>query len=490
MSKQDNLKDFLTDLADTIRTKKRYPDTQKINPQDFSGEVLGIVDGRPTLFPPVITGGYNQISWVTDPRNGSFDVVTSATLDGVDITGDTLYIEAEDADKHLIVTSRCNNFESTSVDILIYHMSAQSSLISISDGKATSDYGLCVEVSDTDILVPQGYETNVGNKYFSYKTTTDGNGDASESLTFSVAALSDQRPSTFKLSVVDEDDDIIRGSVSWTITKNGTTVYTGTSDSAELSIPAEVTWEQGDDLEFIVNATVVAIGAFNDTDWATIRQVFRSGQAATYWNAGDLKTIIAKDGTTYTIRITDLQAGRYTLADGTGSSYGAFEFVELVKVGSITRFRMNASSTNEGGWADSDVRGTNIPNIEALRPDDMLAAISEVNVLSGTGRGTTSGTSSSVNKLFLPAEMEMFSSKTYSIGNTECPLGQFDYYKAHNTDADRVKKDVGTTTAYRYWLRSPYSGSSTSFCVVSAEGSAYYRGSDTGLCGVSPCFAI
>ena len=136
---------------------------------------------------------------------------------------------------------------------------------------------------------------------------------------------------------------------------------------------------------------------------------------------------------------------------------------------------------------DSALQPTNIPNIEALLPDDMLAAISEVNVLSGTGSGTSSGTSSSANKLFLPAEMEMFSSKSYSIGNAECPLGQFDYYKSHNTNADRVKKDVGTTT--RYWLRSPGSGYSSYFCVVETDGSVYYTGA-TNSHGVAPIFAI
>lgn len=227
---------------------------------------------------------------------------------------------------------------------------------------------------------------------------------------------------------------------------------------------------------------------FSENTWSVINSAFRTGVAAQFWHAGDTKQVTLKDGTVYTIRIADMQAGRYALANG-GTSNGVLEFVELVKVGSTTRFKMNTSNTNAGGWANCYMRGTNIPNIEALLPDDMLAAISEVNVLSGTGSGTTSGTSSSANKLFLPAEMEMFSSKTYSIGNTECPLGQFDYYKAHNTNADRVKKDVGTTTAYRYWLRSPYSGDSNLFCVVYNDGSAngYYA---TGSCGVSPCFAI
>lgn len=45
MAKNDNLGDFLVDIASTIRTKKGYPSTQKINPQDFSDEISSIQTG-------------------------------------------------------------------------------------------------------------------------------------------------------------------------------------------------------------------------------------------------------------------------------------------------------------------------------------------------------------------------------------------------------------------------------------------------------------
>lgn len=43
MAKNNNLKDFLTDVADAIREKKGT--TEKINPQDFSSEIKGIESG-------------------------------------------------------------------------------------------------------------------------------------------------------------------------------------------------------------------------------------------------------------------------------------------------------------------------------------------------------------------------------------------------------------------------------------------------------------
>lgn len=227
-----------------------------------------------------------------------------------------------------------------------------------------------------------------------------------------------------------------------------------------------------------------------DNEWADIFKAFKEGNAPDTWLVGDTKPMTLTDGTTYTIRLCDKQTGRYQYSDNSGYSKAVFEFVELVKVGSTNRFQMNTTNTNAGGWASSYMRSTDVPSIEALLPSGMLASISEVNVLSGTGSGTSSGTSSSANRLFLPAEMEMFSSRSYSIGDEECPLGQFDYYKVHNTDEDRLKNDVGTTTVYRYWFRSPRgSGDISSFCTVSNTGSARTSIANNRY-AVSPIFAI
>ena len=46
MAQTDNLKDFLTDIADTIRAKKGT--TALINPQDFSSEIASIETGGGT----------------------------------------------------------------------------------------------------------------------------------------------------------------------------------------------------------------------------------------------------------------------------------------------------------------------------------------------------------------------------------------------------------------------------------------------------------
>ena len=228
---------------------------------------------------------------------------------------------------------------------------------------------------------------------------------------------------------------------------------------------------------------------FANNSWATIAMAFKFGIARKVWSVGDTKTITSKSGKQYTIRIADMQSGRYAYADGSGSSNGVLEFAECIDLNGENTFVINASGSDVGGFAASDIRNTSLSDILADLPDDMQAAMSEVNVLSGTGSGTTSGTSSSANKLFLPAEMEMFDAKHNSIGLEECPKGQFDYYKTHNTNADRIKKTVETTSSQVWWLRSPSSGNFGYWCNITVNGYYNYDYVGTAL-GVSPIFAI
>lgn len=223
---------------------------------------------------------------------------------------------------------------------------------------------------------------------------------------------------------------------------------------------------------------------FGQNTWAVIRSLSRAGIASQFWSVGDTKDITLTNGATITFRIADLQTGRYALADNTGSSNMVLE--PLVQIPNTTAV-MNSSRSNSGGFAQSLMRTVTLASIYDLFPQDVKDAMSEVLILSGTGAGTSSGTSSSANKLFLPAEMELFASKSYSIGDAECPLGQFDYYKTHNNNSDRIKNRDGS--AQSYWLRSPRSGTSSNFCLVYANGSVNHSSANS-RSGVAPCFAI
>ena len=208
------------------------------------------------------------------------------------------------------------------------------------------------------------------------------------------------------------------------------------------------------------------------------------GAASEFWSVGDTKSVTLTNSETYTIRIADMKANRYALSNGTGYSKGVFEFVELYS----EAYKMNTSGTNAGGWAGCYMKGTVMPQLYDLLPSDLQSSISEVYILSGTGSNTTSGTSSSVNKLFLACEYEISGTQSRSIGISESPLGQFDWYSSHNTQADRIKKDLNNT-AQIWWTRSPRSGNSDSFVSVGSNGAVSYSVA-YGATSISPCFAI
>ena len=78
MAKNNNLTDFLTDLANTIRTKKGYASTVKLNPQNFSSEISSISTSTPGTWSDYIT---------TNSSSGVPLVKTSGTFP----TSDKLY---------------------------------------------------------------------------------------------------------------------------------------------------------------------------------------------------------------------------------------------------------------------------------------------------------------------------------------------------------------------------------------------------------------
>lgn len=232
---------------------------------------------------------------------------------------------------------------------------------------------------------------------------------------------------------------------------------------------------------------------FGDNSWVIIFNTFRAGTASQFWNVGDTKSVTSKSGKTYTLRIADMTSGRYNIAGG-GTTNGVLEFVELYNLNGTNRWKIN-NTQKEGYWAGggyklSDMANTYLNDILADLPDDLQAAISEIslNEFSYNSPSPREAT----HKLFLPAETEMFQQRYYSAEGvkTGCvKYEQFDYYKANNTNTARIKKDVGTTNAYYYWLRSPCSDASYYFCMVIGDGSCYNYSAYSAY-GVAPCFAI
>ena len=202
-----------------------------------------------------------------------------------------------------------------------------------------------------------------------------------------------------------------------------------------------------------------------------IAAIAESGQASKYWNVGD-EINIAMDGTDYTFVI--LGFNHDDKADGSGKAGVTFGMKNLY---STSGRYMNSSSDNSGGWSSSYMRNTVMTEMLAKLPAGWQNIIKEVSKKSGTGGGTTSGTQTTTDKLFLLSEREVFASRSYSVPDEFNVCEQYAYYRdIANTNALRVKKySNGTGSAYNWWLRSPCSGNSGFFCGVFSDGSADYN---------------
>lgn len=120
MAKTDNLTDFMTDLANTIRAKKQI--TGPINAQDFSNEIESISGGtQPTLFEPTVVQGTNNVSWSTNTNNGGFNVSTVGRIDNIEQSSPLTITSALDG-KTLYITSSSENFNSSEQVITLHYI--------------------------------------------------------------------------------------------------------------------------------------------------------------------------------------------------------------------------------------------------------------------------------------------------------------------------------------------------------------------------------
>ena len=146
---------------------------------------------------------------------------------------------------------------------------------------------------------------------------------------------------------------------------------------------------------------------------------------------------------------------------------------------------MNSSNTNVGGW-DSCARRTWCNNVyKKCLPTYIQSMMKQVEKLTSIGN-QVSTIKTSNDYAFLPSEIEIFGSVTYSFADEG---KQYQYFK--NATANRYKKPRYSSdyVSGYYWTRSPRSSNSDSFCAVSMDGyvDAYYASVAN---GVAPCLCI
>ena len=248
----------------------------------------------------------------------------------------------------------------------------------------------------------------------------------------------------------------------------GSNVLSATADSSGLAVlyPYKLgTWTlkvttNGKTLE--VPFVIDAIAVFNTSlttdleaaSWGLISVVAEAGNAASAWSVGAKKTI-KLNGVSYTAQIIGFNHDTKTAGGKAGIT---FQLVDCLN----TKYQMNSSKTNVGGWKSSSMRSSMSEFLGQL-DEDLQSVIKPVNKLVSIGKNTSTIETVS-DKLFLLSEVEIFGSTMYSFAGEG---SQYDWYKAGNT---KVKKVNGSANSW--WERSPHRGNTTAFCTVISDGDA------------------
>ena len=183
------------------------------------------------------------------------------------------------------------------------------------------------------------------------------------------------------------------------------------------------------------------------------------GLADKMFEVGDTKKFRLADGSYLTARIIGFN---HDYAEDGSLTHITFETVETLD-GDIP---MNEKFTNEGGWDASYLRAKLNGNFfEKQLPADLKAVIKPVVKITAKS-GKNEMLVPSVDKLFVLSEQEVFGRKIYSCGGE----GKwYEWYKRENTPYGKCKQNGERDWR---WERSPRSGNTNSFCIVTTTGAA------------------
>jgi len=263
-----------------------------------------------------------------------------------------------------------------------------------------------------------------------------------------------------------------------------------------------------------------ASAVFNDNDWSTISDVSDEGTGANYWSVGDCHEVTLS-GTVGALTLSSYSTYAYILGfnhnsalEGTGRIHLQFAKAALTSGtdvcfvdsyyggtsgGTNGVFRMNTPNLNNGGWLSSNMRtaicGTSLSSYSGtfigVLPSALRSVLKSVTKYTdntaGSGGSISSYVTATTDYVFLPSEYEVFGVRKYANTYEASKQAQYSYYSAGNS---KIKyKHSDTTTAARWWLRSPNDSSSGGFVSVTTVGAAY---SDAAYYsrGFAPCFCV
>lgn len=189
-----------------------------------------------------------------------------------------------------------------------------------------------------------------------------------------------------------------------------------------------------------------------DCTWDEIKAISEAGKGDEYFNLGDTKTFTTTDGKTIVMEIVAFNAD--TKADGTGTAG-----ITWISKDFLAQNSMNATTTNLGGWLDSEMRSWLQNDVYSTLPNDIQNVITGVNKTYYDFK--TDSTLTCEDTIWLPSAREIFGGSDYENSGVD--------YTNHFTD-ELTRKKGGLP----WWLRSAagsYDGDN-SFSYVNGNGYA------------------
>ena len=239
---------------------------------------------------------------------------------------------------------------------------------------------------------------------------------------------------------------------------------------------------------------------FATAAWGDISRIAATGDAQKYFNVGDEKTVELSTGEVITLVILGFDHDDLTSGGKAPITIGMKNLL-------ATRYTMNSSNTNAGGWDKSKMRTSTMATLLSQLPADLRNVVKQVNKKATAG-GTSQSITTSADKLFLLAMSEIFSAT--SIENSATPIiadyadaynaegTQYEYYRnllgdnngGTTANANLIKKlSNGGGSAGGWWLRSPCVIYSYLFYCISMAGRLVTNG-PTDTYGVSFGFCV
>ena len=140
--------------------------------------------------------------------------------------------------------------------------------------------------------------------------------------------------------------------------------------------------------------------SLSQTSWEKINEISRLGLASECFKLGDEKNITLTTGEEITLVI--LGFNHDELSDGSGKAGITFGMKNLL----ATKYPMNLTDTNNGGWESSSMRLSTMATLLSYLPTELQSVIKRVNKKTAAGSELTTITTTA-DKLFLFAEVEI-----------------------------------------------------------------------------------